>query len=117
MVYRHGDVVDLADELPAADVVTLDRVICCYPDLPGLLGAALRPGPRLVGLVHPTDTWWIRAGASVLNGLSWLLRRRDDFYIHPQPEIDGFFGERGYRQLHRGGSRVWRVAVYGRSPA
>ena len=117
VVYRYGDVVDLADELPAADVVTLDRVICCYPDLPGLLGAALRPGPRLIGLVHPTDTWWIRAGASVLNGLSWLLRRRDDFYIHRQPEIDGFFGERGYRQLHRGGSRVWRVAVYGRSPA
>lgn len=117
VAYRHGDVVDLAEELAAADVVTLDRVICCYPDLAALLGAALRPGPRLIGLVHPTDAWWVRGGASVLNSLSWLLRRRDKFYIHRQRVIDGFLRERGFRQRHRGGSRVWRVAVYERSPA
>ena len=117
VTYRHGNVVDVAEDLPPADVVTLDRVICCYPDLPALLGAALQPRPRLIGLVHPTDTWWVRAGASVLNALSWVLRRRDDFYIHRQRDIDGFLGERGFHQLHKGGSRVWRVAVYGRSPA
>ncbi len=117
VTYRHGDVVDMAAELPAADVVTLDRVICCYPDLAALLGAALHPGPRLIGLVHPTDSWWVRASASLLNALSWLLRRRDDFYIHRQAEIDRLLGDAGFAQLHRGGSRVWRVAVYGRSPA
>ncbi len=117
VTYRHGDVVELAGELPPSDVVTLDRVICCYPDLPALLGAAMRPGPRLVGLVHPTDAWWVRAGASLLNALSWVLRRRDDFFIHRQADIDRLLGEAGYAQLHRGGSRVWRVAVYGRSPA
>jgi magnesium-protoporphyrin O-methyltransferase len=115
--YRHGDVVDLAQELPPADVVTLDRVICCYPDLPALLAAALSPRPRLIGLVHPTDAWWVRAPASVLNALSWLLRRRDDFYIHRQAEIDRIIGDAGFEQRHKGGSRVWRVAVYERSPA
>ena len=115
--YRYGDVVDVAADLPPADVVTLDRVICCYPDLAALLGAAVRPRPRLIGLVHPTDAWWVRAGASVLNALSWLLRRRDDFYIHRQVEIDGLLGRAGFEPLHRGGSRVWRVAVYGRSTA
>lgn len=113
--YRHGDVVDLAAELPPSDVVTLDRVICCYPDLGALLGAAMRPRPRLIGLVHPTDAWWVRASASVLNALSWLLRRRDDFYIHRQAEIDRLLGDAGFAQLHKGGSRVWRVAVYARS--
>lgn len=117
VTYRHGDVVDLAADLEPADVVTLDRVICCYPDLPALLGAALRPRPRLIGLVHPADAWWIRALASALNGLRWLLRRRDDFYIHRQSEIDRLLGEAGFNQLHKGGSRVWRVAVYGRSTA
>ena len=115
--HRHGDVVEMADELPSADVVTLDRVICCYPDLAALLDAALRPRPRLIGLVHPTDTWWIRTGASILNALSWILRRRDDFYIHRQPQIDRLLGEAGFAQLHKGGSRVWRVAVYGRRSA
>ena len=117
VAYHHGDVVELAEDLAAAEVVTLDRVICCYPDLEALLGAALLPGPRLIGLVHPTDAWWVRAGASVLNGLSWILRRRDNFYIHRQRVIDGFLHRRGYRQRHKGGSPVWRVAVYERSPA
>ncbi|MEP7040098.1 MAG: methyltransferase domain-containing protein [Chloroflexota bacterium] len=117
VTYRHGDVVDLADDLPPSDIVTLDRVICCYPDLAALLGAALRPRPRLIGLVHPTDTWWVRGSLTVLNALSWLLRRRDHFYIHRQAEIDRLLGGAGFAQLHRGGSRVWRVAVYGRSPA
>jgi SAM-dependent methyltransferase len=115
--YRHGNVVDLAPELPRADVVTLDRVICCYPDLSALLAAALAPRPRLIGLVHPTDSWWVRASATVLNALSRILRRRDDFYIHRQAEIDDLLRTAGFRQLHKGGSRVWRVGVYGRSPA
>lgn len=31
--FYHGDFVDLASEIPPADIVTLDRVICCYPDI------------------------------------------------------------------------------------
>jgi hypothetical protein len=26
----HGDLLDVSDELPSADIVTLDRVVCCY---------------------------------------------------------------------------------------
>jgi SAM-dependent methyltransferase len=117
VTYLHGNAVDLAPSLPRADIVTLDRVICCYPDLRALLAAATSPQPRLIGLVHPSDPWWVRAPAAVLNALSGLLRRRDDFYIHRQREIDGLLREAGYGQLHKGGSRVWRVAIYGRPPA
>jgi len=35
--YRYGDVVELADELPTADIVTLDSVLCCYRYLPAVL--------------------------------------------------------------------------------
>ena len=28
----HGDFVDLANQVPVTDVVTLDRVVCCYAD-------------------------------------------------------------------------------------
>src|SRR5688572_21687218 len=30
--FVHGDFVPLAGQLPEADLVTLDRVVCCYPD-------------------------------------------------------------------------------------
>jgi 2-polyprenyl-3-methyl-5-hydroxy-6-metoxy-1,4-benzoquinol methylase len=47
--YRYGDVVELAAELPPADIVTLDSVICCYPYLPALLRAAVAPPPASSG--------------------------------------------------------------------
>ena len=37
--FVHGDFVDLASAIPAADVVTLDRVICCYHEMERLLVA------------------------------------------------------------------------------
>src|SRR5512138_1668432 len=38
--FIHADFTDVAAELPEADVVTLDRVVCCYPNFRGLLRAA-----------------------------------------------------------------------------
>jgi len=32
VTYRHGDFVELAESIPPADIVTLDRVINVYPD-------------------------------------------------------------------------------------
>src|SRR5512147_1748560 len=31
--FRHGNFVDLATNIAPADIVTLDRVICCYNDM------------------------------------------------------------------------------------
>src|SRR5258707_1794781 len=35
--FQHGDFVELADGVPPADIVTLDRSVCCYPDMPALV--------------------------------------------------------------------------------
>lgn len=115
--HRFGDVVELAAELSAAEVVTLDRVICCYSDLPALLGAALGPAPRLVGLVHPTDTWWTRGSMTLFNAFSHLFRRRRYFYVHRRAEMDRLMAAAGLNPRHRGGGRFWKVTVYGRPSA
>ena len=40
--FVHADFTDVAETVPQADVVTLDRVVCCYPDYKSLLKAAAR---------------------------------------------------------------------------
>lgn len=114
--YRHGDVVELAATLPPADVVALDRVICCYPDLERLLAAAVATQPRLIGLVHPTDAAWIRASTALFNAVGALLRRHHSFYVHRRAEMDRIMREAGFVERHRDGGRFWKVTVYGRSP-
>lgn len=115
--YRFGDAVALAGTLPASDLVALDRVICCYPDLPGLLSAAVSAGPRLIGIVHPIDAPWVRAPMGLFNTLGRLLRRHHSFYVHRRSEIDRLLRTAGYVERLRGGRGFWKVSVYGRSAA
>ena len=115
--YRFGDAVELATTLPPVDLVALDRVICCYPDLHALLGVAVAGGPRLVGLVHPSDGPWARGSMVFFNAVSRLLRRHHSFFVHRRAEMDRFMGEAGFAARYRGGGRFWKVTVYARSVA
>jgi magnesium-protoporphyrin O-methyltransferase len=113
--HRFGDIVELAAELPPAEVVTLDRVICCYPDLPAMLRAATVPGARLIGLVHPNDGPLMRGSMALFNAFSRLLLRHHSFFVHRRADVDRLMREAGFGIGRVGGGWVWRVAVYRRS--
>src|SRR5947207_5244489 len=50
--YHHANFVDIAPQIPPADIVTLDRVICCYHDMQALVGLSVAKAGRLYGLVY-----------------------------------------------------------------
>lgn len=114
MEYLRGDVVALAEQLPPADVVTLDAVICCYPYLAPLIDAATRPLPRLVALTYPRDLWWMRIVMNLWNIRRKLQRLRDFYWIHRRPEVEQLLRRAGYSLIHDGGIRSWSVLVYRR---
>src|SRR4030095_9363754 len=55
--FVNADFVSVALELPAATVVTLDRVVCCYPSYEALLNAALDHAEKCLALSFPRDGW------------------------------------------------------------
>ena len=55
--YDTANFVDLEADIPSADMVVLDRVICCYPDMKGLVTASTRHTQRLYVLTYPRRTW------------------------------------------------------------
>ena len=115
--YRYGDVVELADELSAVDIVTLDSVICCYPYLEPLLAAATRSQPRLVGITYPRDVWWMRAFMRLYN-LTHIVRRSPArYFVHRHAQLERWMKAAGYQNAHEGGIRVWRVVLYRRAAA
>lgn len=112
-----GDFVELADGLEPADVATLDKVICCYPDLAALLGAAAARSTRLIGLVYPRDRWFIRAGGVALNAWLWATRNDLRWLIHPPADVDRLLRHAGFERgfLDESSSLIpWQVAVYRR---
>ena len=113
--HRYGDVVELADELPPAEIVTLDSVICCYPYLELLLAAATRSRPRVVGMSYPRDVWWMRGFMRIYNIVQAARRSPARYFIHRHKQVERFMAAAGYRNIHEGGIRVWRVSLYRRS--
>lgn len=112
-----GDFVALAPGLNPADVVTLERVICCYPDLDGLVSASASRATRLYGLVYPRDAFWMRIGAR-LGNLAFRLRRSGfRFLVHPEERIQELVRAQGLEPAVRHDGLVWTVAVFRRPAA
>jgi magnesium-protoporphyrin O-methyltransferase len=109
---RVGDFAELARDIEPADIVTLDRVVCCDPDLPSLLGAAAERAGRMVGLVYPRETWWNRVAARLLAGWGWITRDPTRWYLHPTSDIDGILARAGFRRRDVDRSLIWKVALY-----
>ena len=112
--FLQGDFVTLAPEISAADVVTLDRVICCYPDMEGLVSASAGHARRLYGAVFPRERWFLRLMVALGNLARRLRRNAFRAYVHPVREIDATIRRQGLsaRRIHD--TFVWRVVVYSR---
>jgi magnesium-protoporphyrin O-methyltransferase len=114
VTYATGDVVELGPSIAPADLVALDRVVCCYPDMTALVALAADRAARRVGFVYPRDAWWIRGGAGTVNGLLRLLRRRLRFWVHRTADLEAVIAAQGLRPAYRRAGIFWQVAVFER---
>jgi magnesium-protoporphyrin O-methyltransferase len=112
-----GDVVEMPQTmLPHADVVTLDRVVCCYPFFrPMLARAAHRAGAGLA-LSYPTNRWYVRVMFSFDN---WRRARKTSFrtFVHPPHEMQQVVEAAGFTLAARRRTLVWNVDVFAKQRA
>ena len=107
-----GDFVDLAPRLPLADVVTLDRVVCCYPAYEPLLTAALDRANHAVGLSYPRDRWYVRGVMALENGLRRLRGGAFRTFVHSPAGMIALLRTRGFRLVARRTTVAWSMDVY-----
>jgi 2-polyprenyl-3-methyl-5-hydroxy-6-metoxy-1,4-benzoquinol methylase len=110
--FRHGNFVDMAAHVSPADIVTLDRVVCCYPDVENLVGLSAARARKLYGLVYPRDTWWVKIGISALNLFFKLQRKPFRTFAHPTRAVDAIVRRHGLRPRFSRKTLVWQVVVY-----
>lgn len=113
--FIHADFTDVGSQLPEVDVVTLDRVVCCYPDFRGLLGAAAGHTQRALALTYPRETWYLRIAFKIMNFVQKL--RNDPFrvFLHPVAEMDELLKREGLERVFLRRLFVWEMALYQRS--
>jgi hypothetical protein len=115
--YVAGDFVALADEIGPADLVALDRVICCYADMVALVGRSATLAGRRYGLVYLRDSWLGRVGVALENAWCRLSRSSFRSYVHRTADVDAILAAHGLvKRLHRT-TLIWQLALYERPTA
>ena len=111
---HYGDFVELAPDLSSADVVTLDRVVCCYPDMERLVTASVGKARHLYGLVLPRERMLTRIGVFLAN--LWFRIRGSDFrtFLHPLERVEATVERCGFRRTSRRHTALWQVLTYTR---
>jgi len=113
--FYHGDFVALAPKVPAVDVVTLDRVICCYHDMEALVGLSAERAGKLYGAVYPRDVWWVKIVFTALNFFLTIFRRDFRAFVHPTAKVEALLRKNGFLQKkYYGASGPWQVMVFGK---
>jgi len=113
--FVEGDFVRHAPTIDRADVVTLDRVICCYPDMEALVAESSGRARTAYGIVLPRDRRTTRWAIALSN--AWYRFRRKAYraFVHPTARVDEIAAANGLRLRAERQTWIWRVAVYDRA--
>src|SRR5205085_11262284 len=74
-------------QTPDADIVVMDRVICCYPEWRALLDKASDSCTGALIMTYPRESNVMR-GVHALMDVWWIIvRSKFRFYVHPIAEM------------------------------
>jgi hypothetical protein len=113
--FRHGDFLLVAGQLEPSSVVTLDRVVCCYPSYEPLLKQALELAQTAFAMSYPRDRWFVRAGIWLENTMR--RRRGNPFrtFVHPPSEMMRIIEVAGFQLASRQLTMAWSSDVFVKS--
>jgi magnesium-protoporphyrin O-methyltransferase len=108
---RLMDFAEAGPEVEMADLVVMNRVICCYPDMPKLAGAAADHARAVLVMSFPNERWWTRLGLMLGNLGLRITRRQFQVFLHPPDLIVATAERHGFRTRFNDPGRIWQVAA------
>lgn len=112
--YIQRDFAQAAAEFAPAGLVTLDRVICCYPHLEQLLAAAATHAQQYLALTFPIEGWWLKAPYWLIDNLFTLFRSKYHFFLHPRAQVIAIAQAAGLHPIYHDRVAFWQMMVFAR---
>ncbi|MGA8016394.1 MAG: class I SAM-dependent methyltransferase [Candidatus Dormiibacterota bacterium] len=109
---RIADFAQIGGEISPSDIVILNRVVCCYPDMPTLTAAAADHTRGVLVMSFPKVTWWTRALLIVGNAALRLTRRQFRIFLHLPARIRMTAELHGLRLLVDRRGSLWEVMAF-----
>lgn len=115
-VERHVmDFADAAGEVSPADIVVLNRVICCYHDMPKLAGAAADHAREVLAMSFPREGWWTSVGISLMDVALRIGRCEFQAFYHPPKRIIATCEQHGLKTVSNQSGIAWAVVALRRA--
>ena len=112
---RVMDFAEAGTEVEPADVVVMNRVICCYPHMPKLAGAAAVRANGILVMSFPNYRWWTRLGLAIVNLAFRVIGMQFRVFLHPPGRILAAVEERGFRTRLNQPGLIWQVVALERT--
>lgn len=112
-----GDFVVEQEAVEGADIVFLNRVVCCYPDMPRLVDAAGGKAKHSIAMSFPRNLVVTRLGERMVNAFLRLRRSSFRVFAHDPAEIDRRVRGQGFTEVASGRTLLWEWHVWKRLQA
>jgi magnesium-protoporphyrin O-methyltransferase len=113
VVFERGD--GAKADLPSSDVVVLDKVLCCYPDMEALLDNSSSAARRYYVISLPDDTRGATRFLRLFLPLQAIIPGRSSFrfFIHSTHRIEERLGAKGFTSVTKSKvGWIWSVFIF-----
>jgi magnesium-protoporphyrin O-methyltransferase len=112
-----GDFAAIAAMVPSADLVALDRVVCCYPAYAPLLEQAAGHSHRLLAMSYPRNRWWVHLALWVENAWRRIRGNRFKAFVHSPAAMTSLLRAHGFAPARTATTFTWQMDLYVRKAA
>lgn len=112
--YQLKDFALSTEKTAPADVVVMDRVLCCYPNLEGLLKPAVDKSQQYLVISYPRDALWVRLYYRWRALVKAMQRSAFRLYYHEPAKIRQLAIAGGLKLVDEGQEEFWQIDVYKR---
>ena len=113
--FATADFANLPADTPSADIVILDRVVCCYPDWHALLTNAATRARKIVALTYPNEHTLSRFVVGGANAVQRVFRRKFRMQLHSPRSMHAHLQQTGFMGVALGQYWFWEIAVFQRA--
>jgi SAM-dependent methyltransferase len=110
--FKYGDFTTIATDEDSADIVTLDKVICCYDEMTSLVKMSSKLARKMYAVVYPRDVWWVKLAQPILNVYPKIKGSPFRVFIHPTKKVEEIIIKNGFQRTFYKTTFAWQVAVF-----
>ena len=112
--FRHGEFTAMAPDVESADIVTLDKVICCYDDMSELVRLSSKLARKIYAVIYPRDEWWTKLALPIMNFYPRIKGSSFRVFIHPSKKVEEIIFGNELKKNYYATTLFWQVAIFTR---